>query len=172
MQMSLEHFVKPKRKCSKNEETCQKGAEANLMGLQWPSIKIMTAMDYFPYLQKYLNKCKEKRKLLYRIPINSSRRNDGNRKSPLANITINCCKQKTMAIFFKKKSRQMCGKKQNIYTVLKYLFPEDAYYKKNLPAEKPGRHHLNQMIKVHQHQYVLYQLHEPSDVKHEDITTL
>jgi len=52
--MSLEHFVKPKRKCSKNEGTCQKGTEGNLMGSQWPnlgqeSIKIMIAMDYIPY---------------------------------------------------------------------------------------------------------------------------
>lgn len=29
-EMNLEHVVKPKRKCSKNEGICQKGTEANL----------------------------------------------------------------------------------------------------------------------------------------------
>lgn len=59
-----------------------------------------------------------------------------------------------------------------LYSLTKYLFPEDAYYKENLPAEKPGRQHLNQMIKVHYHQYGIYHYHRPSDLKHKDIITL
>lgn len=44
--------------------------------------------------------------------------------------------------------------------VSKYLSSEDAYYKENLPAEKPGRHHLIQMIKCG-----IYKHYGPPDLK-------
>lgn len=42
-----------------------------------------------------VNKCRKKRKLVYRIPINKSGRNDGNRKSPLGKHHNNSCRQES-----------------------------------------------------------------------------